>query len=259
MSKISSPFRLFVAIMGLVVLIGGSMFVYSTFFGNSATTISYREAFEEFVSQQDSVASDEQSDEGLPQVGVYRYSTTGSETIKSIVSASHDYPTESTITITRSGCGVKMEWAPLRERSEFLEICRIDGRLVLANYGGAHEFFGLRNEHLVTCPSKTLLIPAVEDVDNSKVVCEGTDLVHDRSTTSVAATEVVLDGRRIDGFVVETEFVAAGTFNGTTIRTMTFDEDGMLLSWSDVVDGFSKTPIGDADYIEDFSLTLLPN
>jgi hypothetical protein len=39
---------------------------------------------------------------------------------------------------------------------------------------------------------------------------------------------------------------------------MTFDEDGMLLSWSDVVDGFSKTPIGDADYTEEFSLALMP-
>jgi hypothetical protein len=259
MSNKFTPFRLGVAIVGLVVLIGGSVFVYSTVFGNSATSITYREAFEEFAAQQDSEANDGQDDEGLPQVGVYRYSTTGSETINSIVSASHDYPAESTITITRSGCGVKMEWAPLRERSEHLEVCRIDGRLVLANYGGAHEFFGLRNEHSVTCPSQTWLIPGAEDVDNSKVVCEGTDLVHDRSTTSVTATEVVLDGRKIDGFVVETEFVAEGTFNGTTIRTMTFDEDGMLLSWSDVVDGFSKTPIGDADYIEDFSLTLLPN
>lgn len=259
MSKKSSPSRLIVAAVGLVVLIGGSIFVYSTVFGSSTTTISYREAFEEFAAQQDSEASDGQDEEGLPQVGVYRYSTTGSESIKSIVSASHDYPAESAITVTRSGCGVKMEWAPLRERSEYLEVCRVDDRLVLANYGGAHEFFGLRNEHSVTCPTQTWLIPFTEDLDdNKKVVCEGGDLVHNRTTTSVKATEVFLDGKKIDGFVVVTEFVAAGTFNGTTIRTMTFDEDGMLLSWSDVVDGFSKTPIGDADYTEDFSLTLMP-
>jgi PKD repeat protein len=258
MSKTFSPFRLVVAIMGLVVLVGGSLFVYSTVFGNSTTTISYREAFEEFASQQDAGANAGQDDDRLPQVGVYRYSTTGSESIKSIVSASHDYPAESAVTITRSGCGVKMEWAPLRERSEFLEICRIDDRLVLTNYGGAHEFFGLRNEHSVTCPSQTWLIPDAEDLDNNKVVCEGSGLVHNRNTTSVKATEVFIDGKRIDGFVVVTEFVATGTFNGTTIRTMTFDEDGMLLSWSDVVDGFSKTPIGDADYTEEFSLTLMP-
>jgi hypothetical protein len=83
-------------------------------------------------------------------------------------------------------------------------------------------------------------------------------LVHDRTTISVNATEVLIDGKRIDGFVVKTEFAATGTFNGATIRTMTFDEDGMLLSWSDVVDGFSKTPIGDADYTEEFSLALMP-
>jgi hypothetical protein len=233
------------------------VFAYSTVFGNSTTTISFREAFEEFATQQDSEANVGEGDERLPQVGVYRYSTTGSETIKSIVSASHDYPAESAVTITRSGCGVKMEWAPLRERSEYLEICRIDGRLALTNYGGAHEFFGLRNEHSVTCPNQTWIIPAAGEVNN-KVTCEGGDLVHDRTTTSVNATEVFIDGKKIDGFVVETKFVAEGTFNGTTIRTMTFDEDGMLLSWSDVVDGFSKTPIGDADYTEEFSLTLMP-
>jgi hypothetical protein len=243
---------------GFLVLVAGSVFGYSIVFGNSTTSISFREAFEEFATQQDSEANVGDGDETLPQVGVYRYSTTGSETIKSIVSASHDYPTESVVTVTRSGCGVKMEWAPLRERSEYLEICRIDGRLVLANYGGAHEFFGLRNEHSVTCPLQTWLIPAAGEVNNNKVVCEGGDLVHDRTTTSVKATNVVIDGKRIDGFIVETEFAAAGTFNGTTVRTMTFDEDGLLLSWSDVVDGFSKTPIGDADYTENFSLTLMP-
>ena len=262
-STSSSPFRItglraVLVLGGLSVLVAGSVFVYSTVFGNSATSISFREAFEEFSAQQDSEANVGDGDERLPQVGVYRYSITGSETIESIVSASHDYPAESAVTVTRSGCGVKIEWAPLRERSEYLEVCRIDGRLVLTNYGGAHEFFGMRNEHSVTCPDQTWLIPAAAEVGNNKVTCEGGDLVHDRTTTSVKATDVVIDGKRIDGFVVETEFVAEGTFNGTTIRTMTFDEDGMLLSWSDVVDGFSKTPIGDADYTEEFSLTLIP-
>ena len=40
---------------------------------------------------------------------------------------------------------------------------------------------------------------------------------------------------------------------------MTFDEDGVLLSWSDVVSGFSPTPVGNADYEEKFSLTLIPS
>jgi len=258
MMKVPSPSRLILAIVGLVVLVGGLVFVYFTVFSDSTTSISYREAFEEFVAEQGSESDVDDGGEGLPQPGVYRYSTTGEESIKSVVSASHNYPAESAITITRAGCGVRMEWAPLRERSEYLEVCRIDGRLVLVGYGGAHEFFGLRNEHFVKCPSQTWLIPTSDEVDDTKVVCEGGDLVHDRTTISVNATEVLIDGKRIDGFVVKTEFAATGTFNGATIRTMTFDEDGMLLSWSDVVDGFSKTPIGDADYTEEFSLALMP-
>jgi hypothetical protein len=242
--------------VGLVVLIGGSVFGYSTIFGNSATSISYREAFDEYVAQQAS-ESEIDSDEGLPQVGVYRYTTTGRESIKSIVSASHDYPAESVVTVTPAGCGVRMEWTPLRERSEYMEVCRIDGRLVLMGYGGAHEFFGMRNEHFVKCPSQTWLMPATEDSKAANVVCEGGDLVHNRTSAPAIATEVIIDDKKIDGFAVETEFVAKGTFNGTTLRTIVFDEDGMLLSWKDVVSGFSKTPIGDADYTEEFSLTLL--
>lgn len=259
MSKSPSPFRWILAILGLVVLFGGSIFVYSTMFGSSATSISYREAFNEFVAQQESESDVARGIEGLPQPGVYRYTTTGSESIKSIVSASHDYPAESVITITEAGCGVRMEWAPLRERSEYLEICRIDDRLVLMGYGGAHEFFGLRNEHFVTCPRQTWLIPGPEDADNLDVICEGGDLVHNRTSKPFTATEVFLNDKKIDGFSVETEFAAKGTFNGTTVRTMVFDEDGMLLSWKDVVSGFSKTPIGDADYTEEFSLSLVAN
>ena len=259
MGRTLTPFRLVVGLVGLAVLIAGSVFVYSAVFGSSATSISYREAFEEFVAQQDTESDGELGIEGLPQPGVYRYSTTGGESIESIVSASHDYPAESVVTITPAGCGVRMEWAPLRERSEYLEVCRVDGRLVLASYGGAHEFFGLRNEHVVTCPDQTWLIPVTEDVDDVNVVCEGGDLVHNRTTTPFTATEVVIGNKKIDGFSVGTEFVAKGTFNGTTVRTIIFDEDGMLLLWKDVVSGFSKTPIGDADYTEEFSLTLVAN
>lgn len=250
-------FRAPLAIIGILVLAGGSVFGYTRVFNSSATTISFREAFEDFAAQQDSNSDADAGDENLPQIGVYRYTTTGRESIESIVSASHDYPAESALTVTRSGCGVRMEWAPLRERSEFIDICRVDGRLVLVNYGGAHEFFGLRNDHLVTCPSSTWLIP--NENEYLDVVCQGGDLVHNRSTTSVTATEVTIAAKQIDGFIVETKFEAVGTFTGTTLRTMIFDEDGMLLSWTDKVDGFSKTPIGDADYTEEFSLTLMPN
>ncbi len=244
-------------IVGLLILIGGSVLGYTAFFGNSTTTISYKEAFEQFAAEQGSDV--EVKDDGLPVPGVYRYSTTGGDSTKLLTGASHDYPAESVITITRSGCGVRMEWTPVRERSEYFDVCREDNRLVLKGYGGAHEFFGMQDKHAVTCADKTWLIPAVEDGDNASAVCEGGNLKHNRTTTSVKAAEVLIGEEKVDGFIVETKFVAEGSFNGTTLRTMTFDEDGVLLSWTDAVTGFSPTPVGNADYKENFSLTLIPN
>ena len=249
--------RTILTIVGVLILIGGSVLGYNAFFGNSTTTISYKEAFEKFAAEQGSNA--DVNDDGLPVPGVYRYSTTGGDSSKLLAGASHDYPAESVITITRSGCGVRMEWTPVRERSEYFDVCRADDRLVLKGYGGAHEFFGMRNEHAVTCSDQTWLIPALENGDSASTVCEGGNLKHNRTTASVKAVEVLIGEEKVDGFIVESKFAAEGTFNGTTLRTMTFDEDGVLLSWTDVVSGFTPTPVGNAGYEEKFSLTLMPN
>jgi hypothetical protein len=255
-SRTARP-RTILKIVGVLILIGGSVLGYYAFFGNSTTTISYQDAFKEFAAEQGS--DTDVVDDGLPVSGVYRYTTTGGESTKLLAGASRDYPAESVITVTRSGCGVRMDWTPVRERSEYLEVCRTDGRLVLKSYGGAHEFFGMRNEHAVTCSDQTWLIPATENGDSASAVCEGGGLTHNRTTTSVRASEVLIGEEKVDGFIVETKFVAEGTFNGTTLRTKTFDEDGVLLSWTDVVSGFSPTPVGNADYEENFSLTLMPS
>ena len=255
-SRITRP-RTILTIVGVLILIGGSILGYNAVFGNSTTTISYNEAFEQFAAEQGADA--DATDDGLPVPGVYRYSTTGGESTQLLASASRDYPAESVITITQSGCGVRMEWTPVRERSEYFDVCRSDGRLVLKGYGGAHEFFGMRNEHAVTCSDQTSLIPALENGDSASTVCEGGNLKHNRTTTSVKASEVLIGEEKVDGFIVETKFVSEGTFNGTTLRTMTFDEDGVLLSWADDVSGSSPTPVGNADYEEKFSLTLMPS
>jgi len=244
-------------IVGVLILIGGSVLGYKAVFGNSTTTISYKEAFEQFAAEQSSDV--DVVDDGLPVPGVYRYRTTGGESTKLLTVASRDYPAESVITITRSGCGVRMEWTPVRERTEYLEVCRADDRLVLKSYGGAHEFFGMRNEHAVTCAEQTWLIPAIENGDSASAVCEGGNLTHNRTTASVKSAEVFIGEETVDGFIVEIKIVAEGSFNGTTLRTMTFDEDGVLLSWTDVVSGSSPTPVGNADYEENFSLTLIPS
>lgn len=261
MNESSSPSqnkrpRTILTIVGVLLLIGGSVLGYNAFFGNSTTTISYKEAFDQFAAEQGSDVG--VIDDGLPVPGVYRYSTTGGDSTKLLTGASHEYPAESVVTITRSGCGVRMEWTPVRERSEYFDVCREDDRLVLKGYGGTHEFFGMQDKHAVTCSDQTWLIPAIENGDSARAVCEGGNLTHKRTTAPVKAAEVLIGTATVDGFIVETKFVAEGSFNGTTVRTMTFDEDGVLLSWTDVVSGFSPTPVGNADYEESFSLTLMP-
>jgi hypothetical protein len=71
-------------IIGVLVLIGGTVLGFNAVFGNSTTTISFKEAFEQFADEQGSNV--EVKDDGLPVPGVYRYQTTGGESTKLLTS-----------------------------------------------------------------------------------------------------------------------------------------------------------------------------
>ena len=88
----------------------------------------------------------------LPEPGVYRYRTTGGESIDALGGVTREYPAESTITVTPHGCGVHLSWNPLEERRDEWELCA-PGLAVELQPGGAqfHEFFGRSQLDEISC------------------------------------------------------------------------------------------------------------
>lgn len=94
----------------------------------------------------------------LPEPGVYRYDTTGGESIDAMGGVARGYPVETTITVTTRGCGVRLRWSPLEQRRDEWELCA-SGPAVELQPGGLqfHEFFGRSQADEIRCDGAIVL------------------------------------------------------------------------------------------------------
>lgn len=195
----------------------------------------------------------------VPRPGVYRYGSSGFEEIDALSGARHDYPAETTITVSVAGCGVRLRWDVLRERREEWSICGTPEGIVLQpDAVQYHEFFQQGEEEAVTCTSNVLLVPAdptaMPTTDQS---CRISDdpwrprwEVRERSTRTVDGVEITVTHVRmiIDD---DDEF-----WEHTTIDWM-LAQDGLPIEVTAVKESNSPSPIGDVVYNEQFHVELL--
>jgi hypothetical protein len=96
----------------------------------------------------------------VPAPGVYRYRTVGHESIDALGGATHHYPEETTITVTREGCGVHLRWDALAERRDEWRLCVTPRGIELQPTGlQYHEFFGSADSEDVVCDRAIVLVP----------------------------------------------------------------------------------------------------
>lgn len=99
----------------------------------------------------------------VPAEGVYRYATTGEESVDILGGATHTYPAETTLTVVHTGCGAVLTWTPLEERSDEWGICATPEGIVWRGDGVAvwhHQFFSQDERTPTVCPDDVLMLPA---------------------------------------------------------------------------------------------------
>lgn len=195
----------------------------------------------------------------VPVPGVYRYATEGFEQIDALGGARHDYPAETTITVTPAGCGVRVRWDVLRERRDEWAICGTPDGVELQPDGlQYHEFFQQPDEETVTCSSTVLMVPAEPAATpTTEQNCRlGDDpwnpswAVLERGTRSVDGTEVAITHVRM------TVSDDDAHWEHTTIDWF-LASDGLPVAVTGVKESSSPSPIGDVMYTEQFHLELV--
>lgn len=195
----------------------------------------------------------------LPEPGVYRYATDGWEEIDALGGTRHDYPAETTITVTPDGCGARLRWDALRERREEWMLCITAAGIELQPAGvHYHEFYSQATEEALECDRAVVLVPV------------------DPSATPATQLECRLDDDpwfpMWEVFGTTTRTVAGVAVEATHARMTVIDDDEhwerTTIDWylSDsglpvavVSESTSSNPtlVGDVRYHEEYQLTLV--
>lgn len=261
-----------------MLAVAGGFTVKALWPHDTATVVEAEEALDRFRNTTTSVAATtttlpDAPPLELPLPGVYRYATTGAETVDILGGATHTYPAETLLTVTSHGCGVQLRWDLLEERREEWRLCVTrDGIEFQATAVQYHEFFENGRTEQMVCHRDVVV---VRDTAAAATTTAATDTAAAPPGTAEAVT-CLLDGRPWDPVwehLGTEDVTVGGTAVAATHVRMTVDMPGdhyehTVIDWWLAPSGLplrmtatkeSKTDsgvIGDVIYTEQYDVTL---
>lgn len=192
-----------------------------------------------------------------PAPGVYVYDTTGFERVSALGGAQHDYPKQSTMTVTNNDCGISVRWTPLEQRFENWTMCLTGTSNEMRSFTTHHEFFGKSETRRFDCQDTYIRPPSDDPATTLHGRCtNGNDLAV--TTTSVVGPEtLVVEGTNVDTIRVHFDHQLSGSSTGyqrgdVWVRA----SDGLLVRYVTMIDGDTDTVIGPTHFHEEINLSL---
>lgn len=186
--------------------------------------------------------------------GVYTYATTGYETADAgVPRARHDYPAETTVTITDVPCGSSVRWDATQDRWDDVTVCaREGGATSVTAYKSYHRFFGQEETRDYRCDAGSWLRPP-SGVTRWTFDCRTADALA-RTTARVVGVETVNGVRALR---VHYDTTLTGSNRGTNPQDFWLALDGpYVLRQASRVDAQVDTPWGTITYHEEYDLVL---
>jgi hypothetical protein len=195
----------------------------------------------------------------LPAIGVYRYATVGFEQIDALGGTLHEYPAETTITVTPDACGVRLRWDILRERREEWWVCLTDsGVEVQADSVQYHEFYGRGEEESIECEHPVAIVTAEPGTPSTvDQICWRVDETWLPVWEVVGAVDVEVDGAPVEAVHVRQTVVDEDEYWESTEIDWYFAHNGLPVRAVAVKSSKSPTLVGDVVYGEEFEISLV--
>jgi hypothetical protein len=198
---------------------------------------------------------------GEPEPGVYRYSTSGEESVNAglgILSTNHHYHGTSTISVIPTQCGLVQRWEVLATRWTEVASCREQGGYRLLSVDEMHEFFGVRRDVLYKCrepvrPGPTKLRPGME----WKGRCATSDSSRESRFRVLGFQRVRVGDRSFEAVHTLTRLRMQGTYSGSASQEdWRRRSDGLLLRRISRTNGSLGGAVS-ADYAEHYEIRIL--
>ncbi len=193
----------------------------------------------------------------IPEPGVYVYDTDGFEKVSALGGAEHQYPKQTTITVTSTECGMDARWSPLEQRFEDWHMCTDGTGIAMAAFTTHHEFFGQTEERKYACDG--VYVRPVSDAPGfvAHGACSSKSDQARATSTVIGHESVEVQGTAVDAVHVQFDHVVSGSATGTQkgdiwVRA----SDGLVLRYITVIDGDADSVIGPTHFNEEVNLRL---
>ncbi len=191
-------------------------------------------------------------------IGVYSYATRGFERLSATFATRHDYPSPSTVTVARTGCGVSERWEPRPERSAEWRFCLDAGRWRLDALFDYHEFFGQAVRQEFLCDG-----PFVPRAPTLRIGFRWTDRCRGAGSRVTVRYEAMREqsisvgGERVEAVLVRARAVLRGRIDGLNrIDSWLSRRDGLLVRRQVKSDTAVDSPFGKVRNRERYALRL---
>lgn len=190
--------------------------------------------------------------------GVYPLTTEGYEQTDAAGGSRHDYPSESSVVVRHTECGLITRWQPLRERWDESSFCSVGSALEIRTLTMYHEFFQKGQQDNYRCPPGSIVFDRREPVGAAWMWhCDTEDASVDTQTRVVAVEPVVIEGRRIDAVRMRYESRLTGATEGAQLQERWIDpETGMVLRLRSEVAAKTDSPFGRVNYEEKYLIEI---
>jgi hypothetical protein len=195
----------------------------------------------------------------LPAEGVYTYRTTGGERI-SLGGAHHDYPPETTGTVTHiGGCRWRIENDVIKEHTDVRTFCSGSKDLFQEEQARWVTFYGKREgEDITFTPHQ--LVNDVAETAGAKATSRGSDPQGDGvqvTRTYLGRVPIDIGGTTISSVRVHLTGTSSGSSYGTFVDDLWLDPvTGLTLRWDRSVDSHSNAFGANVHYTENASFVL---
>lgn len=249
-----------IAVPIVLVVVGLAIVAFAVLLGDRTSPVGVDEAVGRYQEENEGVATATSAprDRPLPAEGVYVYVTEGQESIDLLGGSTHDYPAETTVTVSHTACGIRQRWEPLDQRWDDEELCVTEAGHERRRLHTHHEFFTIGDDAEFTCEPGYVEFPARVEVGATwTTACETNDTL-----LSGTGTVVGVETRDVAGVPVETVHVriteqASGANTGPSSDDYWWRlEDGLLVERVSTVESHSDSPVGTANYTESYTLRL---
>ena len=192
----------------------------------------------------------------IPEDGVYRYETTGYESIDK-PSSRHDYPEETAMSIRSNDCGFQARWQPLESRWDEMTVCRDGNAMVIPAMGTHREFYGQAFDSRYECePGYYAFRPEPGAAWSGRCSEAKSDMALRARNLGRVAVQVGSETVEAMHYVIEARIT--GETEGTWRGERWVDPDtGLVLRIESRTDASSESGVGTVNYHEEFTVQLL--